>query len=405
MMSCRVFSVLRGIGEEIRSIYRFYQVSRARGIEIVFYAEDAAAWPYMEGLVEHLTESRGLGVCYVTSDMKDPLFFSKNENLHVFYVRSLLAFFTLTLRSKLLLMTMPDLHMFHVRRSEFGTHHVYLFHNIGSSFPVVRFGALFHYDTIFCVGPHHREEIRRQEELYGLPRKNLVEFGYYKVERVYEEYMRMAGSMASAPASGRLRVLIAPSWGDDSILNLCGRELVSALLELQCEVIVRPHPVTVKKSPEVLRALNDEFGSRKGYLFEADISSSDSFYTSDVLISDWSGVAYEYAFGTERPVLFLDVPRKTVNHRAGELGIRPVDEGLREKIGLVLGTDEVQRVGSAVRELVENREGFREEILKARSEYVYSFGRSSEVGGEFLTSFLEGRGPGAEAAGRDGARA
>ena len=31
------------------------------------------------------------------------------------------------------------------------------------------------------------------------------------------------------------------------------------------------------------------------------------------MVSDWSGVAMEFAFGLERPVLFIDVPRKTNN--------------------------------------------------------------------------------------------
>ena len=54
---------------------------------------------------------------------------------------------------------------------------------------------------------------------------------------------------------------------------------------------------------------------------EDNVSSTASFYSSDVFITDWSGVAYEYAFGTEKPILFLDVPQKIVNQSYKEIQI------------------------------------------------------------------------------------
>ena len=35
-----------------------------------------------------------------------------------------------------------------------------------------------------------------------------------------------------------------------------------------------------------------------------------SLYQSDLMISDWSGVAFEYAFAFNKPVIFCDVPKK-----------------------------------------------------------------------------------------------
>ena len=71
------------------------------------------------------------------------------DNVDVFYFKKLLPTIIRNLKSKALIMTMPDLGLFHIKRSKYGTNHIYIFHNIGSSFPVIRYGALFHYDTIF----------------------------------------------------------------------------------------------------------------------------------------------------------------------------------------------------------------------------------------------------------------
>ncbi|MBN1671914.1 MAG: hypothetical protein JXR37_12820 [Kiritimatiellae bacterium] len=372
---------------ELRSFWRFYNGVPKRDREIVFYAEDIASYAFFEGLIDDLTQRQGLKVCYVTSAANDPILARKRPDILPFYIKSLLAFFTVSLNSRVLIMTMPDLHRFHVRRSERGTHHIYMFHNIGSSFPVIRYGALFHYDTIFCVGPHHNEEIRRQEEIYGLPRKALVNFGYYRVEKVHGEYAAWTAA-ASRERAARATVLVGPSWGDTSLLNLCGMELVDALLRHGYRTVVRPHPMTRRKSPHVLDRLHAAFAGRENYVFADDIASTEAVLGSDLLISDWSGFAYEYAFGTGRPVLFIDVPQKIVNERYRDLGIEPIDVGIRHKIGRVLPPDRLDEIDRVISEMLDQKDAYVSRITEARDAYIYNFGSSSRVGGEYIRGLL-----------------
>ena len=92
--------------------------------------------------------------------------------------------------SKLVIMTMPDLNQFHIKRSKASkeVNYLYIFHAIVSSHMVYRKGAFDYYDTIFCVGPHHVEEIRKTEELYQLDSKKLVSIGYPIARRFYEDH-------------------------------------------------------------------------------------------------------------------------------------------------------------------------------------------------------------------------
>ena len=100
-------------------------------------------------------------------------------------------------------------------------------------------------------------------------------------------------------------------------------------------------------------------------------------------------MSYEYAFGTERPVLFIDVPQKVVNERYKEVGIEPIDIGIRTRIGAVLSIDELQLANGMIEDLLKNKGAFVDEIRKAREEYVYNFGNSSGVGVEFITNFIK----------------
>jgi YidC/Oxa1 family membrane protein insertase len=353
---------VRHFGREIRDYQRFLDLEAATR-RIIFYAEDAASYSYFEGLLGRLLESGDHPICYFTSDLEDPIFEQRGPSLQVFYLKHLLPYMTRNLEAAVLVMTMPDLETFHVKRSRHPVNHIYLFHNIGSSFPVIRYGALF--------------------QLYQLPEKTLVEFGYYRLEKTHRDWESYARPAAPTP-DHKGSILVAPSWGDASILNVCGRELVRILLDAGYEVTVRPHPMTEKHDPALIRSLKDAFGGNPRFVYAGDISSVNALFDADVLISDWSGVAYEYALGTERPVLFIDVPRKLVNERHEEVGIEPVDIGIRHRIGSVLGPDELDRVEESIQTLRSEEKRYLLEIRKARDELVYNFGHSSEAGARYI---------------------
>lgn len=94
------------------------------------------------------------------------------------------------LDAKALIMTMPGLNQFHIKRSINKVCHIYVFHAILSTHMIYRKGSFDCYDTIFCVGPHHIEEIRKMEQLENLKPKELIEAGYPWLETIYNKYQQ-----------------------------------------------------------------------------------------------------------------------------------------------------------------------------------------------------------------------
>src|SRR3989338_4717313 len=90
---------------ELRSFYTFYSKISKADRDIVFYAEDKPSYTYFAGLIDCLTKDDDMRICYVTSDRNDPLFSSGNKNIKTLYINKLLFLFTITLNSKLLIMT------------------------------------------------------------------------------------------------------------------------------------------------------------------------------------------------------------------------------------------------------------------------------------------------------------
>jgi len=366
---------------EIRDLIRFFR--NAPNTPVMFYAEHEGYFPNFEGVLAELLGPGTEPVAYVTSSPRDPIFNRKDARLETYYVKHLFFLLMLFLKCRVCVMTMPDLHLFHIQRSIYPVHYVYMFHSLVSTHMIYRKHAFDHYDSILCAGPHHVREIRAFEQRHNLKPKELAQGGYYRLERIYNRFREYRAGHPRAQRKQPL-ILIAPSWGPQNILEVCGEELTGILLDSGFDVIVRPHPETVRKTPALVNRLEKKFKDRSGFLLERSIATDDSIHASDLLISDCSGIAFEYGFGTERPVVFCNVPAKVRNPDFEELNIPPMELALREQIGRIADIRDLAAVPAMIREMTAHREEYIDKIRLLRESYVFDFGRSSRVAAEHI---------------------
>ena len=369
---------------ELRETLRFRALPEGAR-SIVFYAEDAASWVHFEPIVRHLTGPLGLEICYLTSSPDDPILEREDAGIRAFCVgqRILRTWLFMDLKADVMVMTMPDLETFQVKRSRtHPVHYVYVFHSMMSSHMIYRQGAFDHYDTVLAVGPHHLREIRATEKAYGLPAKHLVEHGYGRLDTILAA-RGAHGDKKAAEGEAETRVLIAPSWAPEGLLEGWGVELVEILLAGGYHVTVRPHPMTFKKWPQVRRDL-EKLRDRPRYVLETDVASQESLHRSDIMISDWSGAALEYAFGLERPVLFVDVLKKVRNPEYEKIDCDPLEVTIRDRIGEVVAPEDLDRIGDSIDRLCADPAAFRERLREAREGSVYNVARSGAVGAEAI---------------------
>lgn len=362
---------------------RLFKNLPAEQAELVFYAEDGAAWRYLGPIVEELA-TRGVALTYLTSSPVDPILEKAPAGVTCFCIGSGTArtALFLELSAKVMVMTMPDLETFHIKRSAVApVHYVYVPHTLASTHMISRPAAFDHFDTVFCVGPHHVREIRARESLYGLKLKELVEHGYGPLDTIRAQ----AGSFQQ---SVPLKVLVAPSWGGDGILETRGVELVGTLLEGGFDVTVRPHPRTRRYARRQIAELGRAFSGQERFTLEADTRGIGSLLRSDLMISDWSGVALEFAFGLGRPVVFLDLPRKVNNPNYRDLGIEPFEVTVREEVGEIVGPERISELPALISRLCSDPQVLQKSIARVRERCVFNPGRSAVVAADRLQSLL-----------------
>jgi hypothetical protein len=370
-------SALRRFFRNWRTYRAFKRLPRSDK-RIVIYSESGQDWHHFKSLVLHLTQVLGEKVCYVSSDENDPGLSQDTDDILPFCIGP--GFFRIPLFQMLdadvMLTQLLDLDNLDLKRSVNPVHYIYMFHSLISTHMADYANSFDHYDTILCAGPHQRDEIRKRESMHGLEPKQLIEHGYARLE----ELIATRREPAEAATPQHAHVLLAPSWGDQTILNVCGLELTGILLDAGFRLTLRPHFQTRWNTPEVLDRIVARYGDHPAFTLVEQMSESDSLFDSQVMITDWSGAGMDYGMGLEKPVLFIDMPRKARNDTWPELEMEPFESFVRDKIGAILAPDNLADAPGVIRGLLEDPQRFRAQVQALCRDWVFNPGSSAEAG-------------------------
>tara|TARA_B110000977_G_scaffold192130_1_gene265237 strand:- start:1951 stop:3066 length:1116 start_codon:yes stop_codon:yes gene_type:complete len=343
---------------------------------LVFYSEGKNYWVHLEGIIREFLAISDIPVCYISSNSNDPGLQFTHINFKSFeidegFVRDWLF---QNMETEVVVMSMPDINQYQVKRSKHKVHYVYLQHSLVSLHMVYRKGAFDHYDTMFCAGPHHIKEARAIEAYYNLPAKTLVEHGYARLDDILEE--AKTRSVTSKSENTPKHILIAPSWGPQGTIESgVGEKLVNRLIDQGFQVTLRPHPQTMKFAKDRIDAIVAKHAKHPLFACETDVAGQESLHESDLMIGDWSGAALDYSFGLNRPVLFTDVPRKVNNPEYEKINIEPFEVMFRAKSGVIGGDFELPPLP--------------EGSVLAAEDHIFNVGRSAEVGAREVLKILE----------------
>jgi|TARA_Y100000310_G_scaffold201116_1_gene201201 YidC/Oxa1 family membrane protein insertase len=381
-------------GKERKELEKFNQLDLDER-SIVFYSESSVIlYPYVEEIIKEL-EKRNQKICYVTSSKNDPIFKMESKNIKVFYIgdSSVKYKFFWELKAKTLIMTMADLENYWIKRSiTFPVHYIYVFHSINS--PLMGYnsgkiskGAFDHFDSIFCVGPHQIQEFHATEKLYNLKQKNLVECGHSLFDKLIK--LRSSSTQQNFMSkNNKKKILIAPSWGKQNLLESAGMKLIKILLDAGYHVTVRPHPMIIKKSSKLIKQIKEKFEKNPDFLLDTNTSSFEQLFSSYALITDWSGIGYDYAFVCERPVIYVDVPKKTNTEEYEKLHLVPFEVSIRDKIGEIISIQNLEELPERIEFLYGQITDFQNKIKKIRDNVVFNIGKSGQVAADEIIKII-----------------
>ncbi len=358
--------------------------------KIVFYSEKNGFYKYYKNIIEEIIRRTNIVIHYITSDPEDEVFGMESEQFKPYYINeNRMIVLMMKMETKIMVMTTPDLENFQLKRSyvQKDIEYIYVPHDVNSANLTFHKNALDHFDTIFTSGPKNKAEIAEREQKFGLPVKNLLEWGSSVIDNMTASYVQMMKEEDKGSEEQKT-VLIAPSWQEDNILDSCIEQMLDELVQTRHHIIVRPHPQYVRHYEARIDALAAKYQAYD-VIFQKDFSSNKTVYMADLLVTDWSSIAFEYAFSTLKPVLFINTPMKVINPDYKELETVPIDIELRDRVGISI---EVPKIGNeivpAVDKLLADEQFSQDSMLRLKEQYIYHVGESGKVGAKYIIERL-----------------
>lgn len=354
--------------------------------QIVFYSEKNGFYKYFKNVIEFILAKTDIVIHYITGDPNDEVFKLTSDRFQTYYIgENKFIVLMMKLEADIMVMTTPDLQTYHIKKSlvKDNIEYIYMDHAMGDVNLSYRKHALDNFSTIFVPNELTEKEIRAQEKKYDLPQKNIVRTGYGLIDDMISQYKPDEKEANKIP-----EILIAPSWQQDNLIDMCIDEVLDQILGKGYHVILRPHPQYVRHFEEKLNVIKEKYASHEDFELQMDFSSNKTVFDADVLMTDWSGIAYEYSFTTLRPTLYINTPMKIMNPDYEEIGIEPFDITVRDEIGISVDTDKLSELSSAVDRLLNDEVYSPESIASIREKYLFNIGKSGEVGARYIIKKL-----------------
>jgi CDP-glycerol glycerophosphotransferase (TagB/SpsB family) len=101
-------------------------------------------------------------------------------------------------------------------------------------------------------------------------------------------------------------VLVSPSWGSSALLTRYGEKLLDRLAASGWRIIIRPHPQSKKSEAAILERLQTRYKDSDNIEWDYDRENIYSLNKADIMISDFSGIIFDYMFLRDKPVLYVN---------------------------------------------------------------------------------------------------
>lgn len=269
-------------------------------IPFVIFSDDKRYWTIFEPICKEL-DKHGKQVLYLTQSDDDPVFKSEFKNMKAECIgKGNSAFFRLNyLNATIVLSTTPGLGVYQWKRSKKVDFYIHIPH-AASDITMYRMFGIDYYDAVLLSGDYQIEDVRQLEKLRNLPKKELVKVGVPYMDKM----LARLKESTTIQDNKNITVLLAPSWGKSAIFGVYGSKIIEKLISTGYHIIIRPHPQSFESEKELMEKLMKDFPENENLEWNRDSDNFDVLRRSDIMISDFSGVIFDFALIFEKPIIY-----------------------------------------------------------------------------------------------------
>lgn len=298
-------------------------------IPYVIFSDHKRYWNIFKPICDEF-EKREIDIVYFTASEDDPALNCSYKHVKTeFLGTGNKPFGRLNmLNADILIATTPNLDVYQWKRSKGVKCYVHIPHYVGD-FSDYRMFGLDYYDAVLASGENQIKFIRKIEELRpSIKHKEVVLTGSICLDNLKKKVDSSNKIQNTRPV-----VLLAPSWGKSGILSRYGEKFLDELIKTGYQIIVRPHPQSYSAEKKLMESLESKYTSVE---WNKDNDNFDVLTKADVLITDFSGIIFDYSLVFGKPVIYADTKFDTLPYDADWLDEKIWSLRAVEKIGVKL---------------------------------------------------------------------
>jgi hypothetical protein len=349
---------------------------------IVFFSENNNYSYFFKDIIDKLIE-KNIKLTFVTADKNDLFLKYANENLKTVLIPNFLflQYFFSNLKCENLILTMPDLGSGIINRSPFCKKYIYIFHSLISINVAYKEKSFDNYDIFFSPSKVHTNEI---EKKFIGKNKKICKIGYPKIEELKKKFLEINETN---------KILIAPTWGDDSSLySQILLDLINYLIKKKFSIIFRPHPMSFNKDKKKIKEIMSRFSWYEKFGLNSDKDNNNVFLEARILITDWSGAGMEFSLSKEKPSFFIDTKQRIRNSsiKHGDKILEETFEHFsRDKIGIVINNENIDNIDEIIKDFEKNKLNYKNKIKNFKDQYLYNNDKSLDVTVSSLINLID----------------
>ncbi len=346
----------------------------------VIFSDHKRYWNIFERICDGF-EERGLECHYMTASCDDPALSKEYKFVKCEFIgEGNKCFARLNMmKAYICLSTTPGLDVLQWKRSKDVSFYVHIYHSIDDS-RIYRMFALDYYDSVLTTGKIQIPTLRKLEEMRNTPVKEIEIAGCTYMDLLYER----AKGLVKKENSVRT-VLLAPSWGESAILSRFGENIINALAATGYKIIIRPHPQSKISESDMLDSLQKKFPESDMLQWNYDNDNFKVLSEADILISDFSGVMFDYAFIFGRPFIYADTSFDKAPYEAAWFDDEPWVFRVLPKLGNKLEEKDFGNIKQIIDQTIASKE-FKKNIEILKDEAWMHRGESAKRTVDYLVS-------------------
>ncbi|MBN2694531.1 CDP-glycerol glycerophosphotransferase family protein [bacterium] len=340
----------------------------------VIYSEGKQYWNVFKPIVEEF-HNREIECYFYTSDESDPCFQFKSDYIKAQFIgKGNVAYTKLNmLEADLCLMTTPSLDVYQLKRSKHVKHYSHIVHAPGDA-TLYRLFGLDYFDSVLLTGEFQKKDIKQLESLRGVKEKELVVVGCTYLDVLKSELDKLPTNNKNE----NITLLVAPSWGEEGLLKKYGLKLLNPLIETGFNIIIRPHPQTSISEKDTLLMLQESLKDKKNIEWDFERNNIIAMSKSDILISDFSGIIFDYLFLQSKPVIYTSFKFDKRPYDAGDIEDELWQFDVLNRIGIKLDETGFSNIKELVEKNITNNK-LKEMIESAKAEAYTHQGESGKM--------------------------